>query len=753
MKFRPSRAMSANIALASALVLAFAGCQVAPVNQAGLDAEKTMTTGGKTKPGGAAKPGEAAPEGPTAEAEAKVTGRVLDVNGNPVEGVAVLGAFGFQATTDADGKFTIDVHADNELRLDLNKEGYLERQLQTGIAPGMEIDLGDTVMKKLDDKVTKIGAKGGTVTNSDGSSILEIPEGAVTGDVSVRLTWMDPVPSDKFPTSYGELPGPLLTKTQPSGADGGETLVIPPLAFTNVQMEGGQLKPGAQATLRMKVNPAALELAGDNIDFNNPVTLQQPCYDFDRETGLWVNPATSKLEKDANGDVWFVYTLRASEAPKNYKPLGHVSGQQRIYWQEQERRTRSYQVWVSNPGGGGSWVTRTETYYETVTRSRLVDLYGKHFGGTVKEVSSYSGYNGQGISGATVFHNSDFYGQTTKSTGGNGGFDIPMWHNSNGVGVNGASWRGASSSGGGYNMTIATDGTFKYNLMGGSLNLKAERSNVASGARNPGAASVTAARDSKLTFEAPAAPLYVRNATGGAATLTGEVPVRGTLDLGVIKVAKDMLVKTVERVAADPDNGPARLVSAGSPSRSRLATDGAGLKATVTGFTDTFNGATSAAPDNGEFKFALLGNATEPTVTATFEGLTAADTSAFNTTNSVAGAAQPQHYTMEIRTDSHYTLSLKGIFGDQFVGKTLTITYEVDGGPFQKTVTLNQAGTIDFTFARDTADNKLSFKILKGESDDLILENLPQPSTLSPGGSDAGEAELRFKAGTVKYRN
>lgn len=754
MKFRPSRALSAQIALGSALVLAFAGCQVAPVTKAPLDTDRTIGAGGKNT----LKPGDStAPAQPTAEADAQVTGRVLDLNGNPIAGAVVLAAYGFEATTDADGRYSMKVHAEDELRLDITKDGFLPRQLVAGVAADTDVDMGEARLKALDAKVTKVDAKGATVVSSDGKSILEIPEGALEGEVGVRLTWMDPMPSDAFPYAHGELPGALVTRTRPDGSDEGESLVIPPIAFADVQMEGGQLKPGAQATLRMKVNPAALELAGDNIDFNNPVTLQQPCYDFDRETGLWVNPSTSKLEKDENGDVWFVYTLRASEAPKNYKALSHVSGQQRIYWQERERRTRSYQVWVSRVGGGGSWVTRTETYYVTVTRSRLENLYGRHFGGTVKEQSSYSGYNGQGISGATVYHSSDFYGRTTKSTGGNGGFDIPMWHNSSGVGVSSSRWRGASSTGGGYNMTIPTDGTLKYHIMGGSLNLTATRSNVANGARGASASpkSEVAARDSKIAFAAPAAPLYVRNASGGAATLTGDVPVRGTLDLGVLKVAKDMLGKVVERVTSSPDNHPSLLVSQGSPSRSRLATDGAGLGATsITGFTDTFTGATSATTgSDGTFKFAILGNAAGPVVSAAFQGLNASDNEALTTTNSVEGAAQGQPYTMEIRTDATYELTLKGVFTAADAGKQLTLTYEVDGGPFKKTVTLNAEGKINFTFARDTADNKLSFKLIKGENEDMILENLPQPSTLTPGGSDAGEAELKFKAGAVKYRN
>jgi hypothetical protein len=453
--------VSAHIALASGLVLLFAGCQVAPkMTQAPVDQEGNVkgnigkgTSGSQVQ--NPAATGSAARDG--VPADAKVVGQVVDTAGKPVAGAKIVTYHGFTATTDDQGKYSLDVASQDEIRLDVSKTGYLNRQELVGVGPGMEGNLTIT-LKPLDAKLTKItAAQGGTAVNSDGSAVLEVPPGALTGDSDVRLTWMDPMPSDNFPSWSGELPGNLVTKTRDNGDKSAENLALPPVAFTDVQFVQANLKPGATATLRMKVNPDALALSANQIDFNNPATLQQPCYDFDRSSGLWVNPATSKLEKDAKGDVWFVYTVRGNEAPKNFHALSHVTGQQTITWQETEAVERVVRV-------GGS--TRVVTEYVTVTKSRVEDLKGKHYDGTVFEHSAVTGKT-TGLQGATVFHARDFFGGTSKTSGAGGGFDVPMWHNSNGVAVSGASYFKANSNNvNGMNVTIETDNHVTLKLEG-----------------------------------------------------------------------------------------------------------------------------------------------------------------------------------------------------------------------------------------------------------------------------------------------
>lgn len=404
--------------------------------------------------------------------DAKVNGRVVDVNGAPVAGLEVNAYNGFKAVTGADGRFSMDVKAQANLRLDLSKEGYLNRQVAVSLAPGEVGDVAATV-KPLDPKLTQVtAAAGANVVSSDGSAQLRIPPGALTKDGAVRLTWMDPMPSDKFPYAHGELPGPLFTRTLATGAESNELVNIPPIAFTNVVLNETDIAPGAQLELRMRVNPEALRLAGNDLDFNNPATLQQPCYDFDRGLGLWVNPATSRVEKDADGTAWFVYTMHGSGQTPNYYNLlqrvsqgGFVTGQQTVTWQENVTRWGQQLVTWSepvtrsrtyNPGGGMTTVTWTEwvsrsrwdtiSWTETVTRSRTDNLMGRNFTGRVRETSVNSSLNGQNLAGATVRHQQDFFGGTTKTSDGNGEFTIPMWHNTGSVSVNGAGYGRADST-------------------------------------------------------------------------------------------------------------------------------------------------------------------------------------------------------------------------------------------------------------------------------------------------------------------
>jgi hypothetical protein len=745
MNLRNTRSLTRHIALGSGLVMLFAGCQLAAPVKPNLGAEGTVTgatRGTVVKPGqaGAGATGANGAAGATGEngtgtganvpvvADAKVQGQVLDMAGKGVAGVEINTYNGFRAVSDAEGKFTIDAVGEEQLRLDFSKDGFLGRQIVTGVAAGMGATVSVT-LKSLDGKVTSVDAeKGGTVTNTDGSSILEIPAGALMGDTKVRLTWMDPIPSEQFPTSFGELPGQLVTQTQPQGDKPGQSYVLPPLAFTNVEWVGARLAPGAQAILKMKVNPEAVKRAGTNIDFNNPATLQQPCYDYDRATGLWINPALSKLEKDANGDVWFIYTLRGADAPTNYKLLqtvsegGFVTGKKTIRWTEQEARTGSTQRWEENPGGGGRWVTDYFTYYETVQKSRIEDLYGKYLSGKVTEKSANKALDGKGLDNATVYHNADWFSGTTKRTGGAGGFSIPVAHNVSGIGVNGASYKGANSAGGGWNMTINTDGHVKANIQGGSLAFSATNSNLTGGSWT-GAVDQVASRESNVTLKAPAAPLYIV----GSPKLTGEVPVKGTLDFGLLKVVRDLAGQVVEIVTASPDNAKTPHQNSGD------GLDGV----VVTGLTDSATGETSkTSADGGKFKFALFGDKAAPaSLHGDFKGFVAGD---------------GPMTKIPVNTDSHYTLTLSGTFGSENVGQTATVTYTVDRIEYTKQVVMAADGTIKFVFARDKTDNKLDFAVKKVETVNMIAVAPFPNADLTPGGTEQGTAKLVYKDSAIK---
>jgi hypothetical protein len=468
------------IAMAGGLIALFAGCQVAPPANAPQQQESVV---GGNKPN-TVKPGTTTaqnptqqqttttvqnptttttttnPAAPTVKPDAKVSGRVLDAKGNPIPGVVINAVNGFKAVTDANGNYTIDVAGQDNLRLDFSKPGVVMRQEFVSVQPNNTATMTTTLKVKADTAQHVIASQGATVTSADGNAQLIIPPSALSGDADITSTWLDPMPSAAFPTAYGELPGGMITHTLPDGTQTAEDINMSPLAFAEVAFAGNKLAPGATATLRMKVNPEALTLAGDSVDFNNPATLQQPCYDYDRVHGLWVNPSTSKLEKDADGTVWFVYTVHGVDAPKNFFGLlqtittgNYVTGQQTIYWTEEE----AYTVRV-----GGHTVTQ----YRTVTRSRQVDLYGKVFSGKVNEASANAALNGAPLAGATVRHQLDFFGGTTKITDAGGNFSIPMWDNTNSVTVSGSSYYNANSSGGGFNMTINTDSHLNVTLGG-----------------------------------------------------------------------------------------------------------------------------------------------------------------------------------------------------------------------------------------------------------------------------------------------
>lgn len=737
MNFRNSRQLTRNIALGGGLVMLFAGCQLGAPGTAKVGTEENVTgairgttvtpgqAGTGTTPGGT---GTGTAAGQAAVADAKVLGRVVDKSGNGVAGVEVNTYGGFRAVSDAQGNFAIDAVGQDELRLDFSKDGFMDRQLLTAVEAGSEATL-EVTLKSLDTKVTAINAAaGGTAVNSDGTSILEFPAGALAGNANVRLTWLDPLPSEAFPTSFGELPGQLITQTQPDGAKPGESFVLPPIAFTNVQLNGATLAPGALATLKMKVNPEVVKRAGNTLDFNNPATLQQPCYDYDRATGLWVNPATSKLEKDANGDVWFIYTLRGTDMPQNYQVLQSVSngsfvtGEKKITWTEQEKRSRTVVDYSYNPGGGWVNVYKTETYYANVQKSRIEDLYGKYLSGTVKEQSSNKQLDGKAISGAKVSHNSDWFGKTTKSTDGSGGFSIPVAHNVSGIGVNSSSYQGAQSSRGGWNMTIDTDGNVKANIQGGALKFSATNSNLTSGSWT-GAVNQVASRDSKVTLAAPGAPNYIV----GSPALTGTVPLNGTFDFGLLKVVRDLAGQVVEIVTASPDNAKTPHQNSGD------GFDGV----VVTGFTDSATGATSlTSAGGGKFKFALFSDKGVPaSLHGDFKSLVAGDGPLTR---------------LPVNTDAFYTLKLSGTFGPENVGQTATVTYTVDGDTYVKEAVLAADGTVKFVFARDKTDNKLNFVVKKVETISMIAIAPFPKADLTPGGTKDGSATLVYKETAIK---
>lgn len=738
MKIRASRQMTRHIALAGGLVMLFAGCQVSTpttqnnAQQQGLTRKAPGTAGGTATTDGSQ---QAAPA-----TNATVTGTVTDTAGKPVAGATVASFYGATTKTDENGKYSLNVVADDRLIVDVSDDSHVPRQMLTAVDEGGAATI-DVTLKALDAAHKTIGTTGGELVSSDGNSKIEFPAGALKGDTDVRVTWLDPMASDQFPEAYGQLPGPLLTQGQDT-----PPLNIPPLGFSRVDLNGAGLAAGAQVTLKMKVDPKALQEAQNlqaGIDFNNPDSLQQPCYEYDRATGLWVNPATSKLEKDSNGDVWFVYTIHGDAQAKNFKVLqavsqgGFVVGHKTI--QVPETRLDHWKVEVGGAvwktfstesavdyfcdHGGSCWSGTKQAVYKTVMVDRIEDIFGFNLTGHVKERSSNPAYNNDAIGGARVPHGSDYFGGTVKYTGGGGNFTVPVAHENSRVWVGAASWRGASGNGG-WEQVINTDGRVTANVVGGSLGASISNSNLNSGNWS-GSINSVASRDSSIRLNPPAAPLRIL----GNPTLQGSVPVNGTLNFGTITIVRDFGGRVTEQVTGG-DN-------ANQPNK---AVNGEGLPgATVTFSPADINGNTTATTGgDGGFGFTLLGNQTPaPTASASF----------FATGGSGPLANIP------VNTDSSVTLTLNGTnseFNSAEVGQQVTLTYTVDGVSYTKTYTADATGSVTLTFARDKQDNSLQFAVTGIKMADMTSTGQLPSATLRPGDKKSAQASVAFVGGTAK---
>lgn len=728
---------------------------VAP--QAGAVAEGTLAAGAEANKGAAAQAGAAEPVVP----DAKITGRVVDTKGAPIEGITVNTYYGFKATTGADGKFTIDVKAEPDVRLDLNGPKHLNRQVALSVIPG-EVGELNVTLKALDPKLIPVtAAAGGNLVNSDGSAELRIPPGALTQDGAVRLTWMDPMPSDQFPFAHGELPAPLVTRSLPNGEDAGEAFNIPPIAFTNVQLTHARIAPGAQLELRMRVNPNALDLAGRNIDFANPATLQQPCYDFNRAMGVWGEPATSRVERDADGTAWFVYTMRGQGATPNLFNLlqyprvrgnNLVTGSQVVSWQENVTRwawrtvywSEPVDVWVDDPGGGGSWVTQwvqregqeQYSYTERVTRSRVDYFRGKDFIGQVLETSSNSSLNGRPLAGATVRHEQDFRGATTKTSDGNGEFVIPMWHNSPSVSVNGAGFGNAQSTVRGRKLRQATGFVMDVNT----------DSEVRLAPSGPDFGSAHYGRQFQVQYRIDGA---VRNETVTFGPNRDWIFGRDTSDnvnnYALVSVSNDTFTYVPEGSLPSTDLSPGGTATYGLRMYNRVANTGRVTErssnsalngqplvgATVRHNTDFFGATQKVTGAGGSFTIPL-----------------------YNATTQVGGAsyynasAPSGGFDMTIDTDSRLNLTLTGDFNPALhSNEEFEITYRIDGRQVTETVTFNPGR--GFSFGRDAGDNMNNWELVSLQNPMFLYEpsaGVLPTSSLRPGATGAHSLRVKFVA-------
>lgn len=140
------------------------------------------------------------------EKRASIIGRVVDKNGNAISGAtfevrdlpADTARTDVSPTTDSDGSFRLRLttFSDHEVpgvgaqhvSLRIDSPTTVRAFRDAWIRPGDAPNLGDIVLVTRDPNVTVIGAGGGTATDSQGLVQVVVPPGALSQNVSIRVT-------------------------------------------------------------------------------------------------------------------------------------------------------------------------------------------------------------------------------------------------------------------------------------------------------------------------------------------------------------------------------------------------------------------------------------------------------------------------------------------------------------------------------------------------------------------------------------
>lgn len=224
------------------------------------------------------------------EKRASLIGRVLDKNGNAVTGVtfevrdlpADTARTDVTPTTDSDGSFRLRLttFSDHEVpgvgaqhvSLRIDSPNTVRAFRDAWIRPGEGPNLGDIVLVTRDPNVTVIGAAGGTATDSQGLVQVVVPAGALSQNVSIRVT-------------------PFLTRSE----------VTAPLPESTLTTYAFELEPsGTQFAIPVTVKVQNYRAVASNISM--PVGV------FDPKYGAWEHEATATLV----GGMWQFTTTHFS---------------------------------------------------------------------------------------------------------------------------------------------------------------------------------------------------------------------------------------------------------------------------------------------------------------------------------------------------------------------------------------------------------------------------------------------------------
>jgi len=248
---------------------------------------------------------DAAPQ-PVA-ADGMIKGNVIDIDGNPIEGVRVslinaqdLVGGDRDATTDVDGETTLDnMPTGVDFVFTLTKTGYADRFLRTTI-PADASDVAAftaTLTERAVAQTLSNAENGGNVSGTDGTAI-KLPAGAlvdtsgnpVSGSVEVALTPVDVSDvnaRDAFPGSFA------------AADENGDSGVLLSFGVAEYHLtQGGerlQLAAGKQATLTVPIYI-------DEYSDGSPVTAGDhiPLWSLDETSGQWIQEGMGTVVADSN---------------------------------------------------------------------------------------------------------------------------------------------------------------------------------------------------------------------------------------------------------------------------------------------------------------------------------------------------------------------------------------------------------------------------------------------------------------------
>lgn len=236
--------------------------------------------------------------GPSPSGTVNAVGRVHDLDGHPLQGVAVTLGGGTPASTDSLGQVQIQVPAGAPATLGLSKAGFSDQviRLELPASSGADADFEATLRARDPAQTLADASAGGTLQGRDGARIV-LPPGAlvdstgaaVSGSVDVTLTPVDVTApyAGGFPGKFAGL-GPDATLA--SIVSLGTTEFVPSRSGERLQLAMG------------KTVEVDLPLyAGSLLDGSSVAAGQVlPLWSLDESTGLWIQEGTGTVVASAS---------------------------------------------------------------------------------------------------------------------------------------------------------------------------------------------------------------------------------------------------------------------------------------------------------------------------------------------------------------------------------------------------------------------------------------------------------------------